>query len=246
MSKTKININQKFNRLTVVKRIDDHIIPCGQHYPKYLCQCVCGNFVEALGRNLRNGNTQSCGCLQKELLSEKQKRYNDYNLTGEYGIGYASNTNNIFYFDLEDYEKIKNYCWSEHHDGYIYTTDKNHNYLSMHRLIMNPDDEDIKIDHICTERKYDNRRSNLRLATHMDNMCNRKIATNNTSGVTGVYFNKSKNKWIADIIRNGKRMSKSFNDKIEAINYRRFLEDKLQKEYSYNNSQLIYKGVDLL
>ena len=242
MSKTKINIGQKFNRLTVIKRVDDHIIPCGQHYPKYLCQCVCGNFVEVLGRNLRNGNTQSCGCLQKELLSEKQKKYNNYNLTGEYGVGYASNTNNVFYFDLEDYDLIKDYCWSEHHDGYIYTTDNRHNYLSLHCLIMNPDNNDIKIDHICTENKFDNRKSNLRLATHMDNMCNRKTPINNTSGTKGVYYNSSKDRWIADITRNHNRISKTFTDKESAIQYRKLLEENLQKDYSYDNSQKIYKG----
>lgn len=251
MGKTKIQINQKFNRLTVIKRIDDYITPKGQHFTKYLCKCVCGNYVEVLGKNLRNGNTQSCGCLQKEIRSKKQKKYNTYDLSGEYGIGYTSNTNNPFYFNLEDYEKIKDYCWAEHHDGYIYTTDKNHNYISLHCFLINSNNNNnnsnnnnnnnIKTDHICTERKYDNRKSNLRLATHTDNMCNRKTPTNNTSGTKGVYYDKSSNKWIASITRNHKRISKTFFKKEDAIEYRKFLENKIQGEYSYNNSQKLYK-----
>lgn len=241
MSKTKIRINQEFNRLKVIKRIDDHITPKGQHYPKYLCQCTCGNYVEVLGRNLRNGNTQSCGCLQKEMQSKKQKKYNTYDLSGEYGIGYTSNTNKPFLFDLEDYNKIKNYCWAEHHDGYIYTTDKNHCYISLHCFLMNSSSSDIKIDHICAERKYDNRKSNLRFATHINNMCNRKTPTNNTSGTKGVYYDKSSNRWIASITRNHKRISKTFYTKEDAIEYRKFLENKIQGEYSYDNSQKLYK-----
>lgn len=229
--------------LTVVKRIDDHITPKKQHYTKYLCKCDCGNYAKVLGRNLSDGNTRSCGCLQRREQSNRQKKYNNYDLSGKFGIGYASNTNNPFYFDLEDFETIKDFCWAEHHDGYIYTTDSEHNYLSLHCLIMNPDKNDIKIDHICTENKFDNRRINLRVATHMDNMCNRKLANNNTSGTTGVYYDKSGDRWIANITRNHKRISKTFANKEDAIQYRKFLEEKLQKDYSYDNSQKRYKEV---
>lgn len=36
---------------------------------KQLCQCKCGNIKEVLTYNLKNGNTQSCGCLQRERTS---------------------------------------------------------------------------------------------------------------------------------------------------------------------------------
>lgn len=32
----------------------------------WLCKCDCGNVVSVRGYSLRSGNTQSCGCLQKE------------------------------------------------------------------------------------------------------------------------------------------------------------------------------------
>ena len=37
---------------------------------KYKCQCKCGNIVEVLTYNLKNGNTKSCGCYQKEQTSK--------------------------------------------------------------------------------------------------------------------------------------------------------------------------------
>ena len=38
------------------------------------------------------------------------RKENIYDLSGEFGIGYCTNTGSPFYFDLEDYNKIKNYC----------------------------------------------------------------------------------------------------------------------------------------
>lgn len=52
---------QTFGRLTVIESI-----PGG----KQRCLCSCGNMIEVLTYNLKNGNTQSCGCLQKEKTSE--------------------------------------------------------------------------------------------------------------------------------------------------------------------------------
>ncbi len=54
---------QKFNRLTVLKY--------NSITKKWLCQCDCGKRKEINGANLRNGLTQSCGCLQKEKTTSK-------------------------------------------------------------------------------------------------------------------------------------------------------------------------------
>lgn len=234
-------IGKKFGLLTIVKRVDDYITPKGLHMKKYLCQCECGNIKEFIYNNLKHNTVKSCGCYTKKLMSNAKRKYNSYDLSGEFGIGFTSNTNKPFYFDLEDYNKIKDYCWMEH-NGYVCSR-TNGKYVSIHQIIISTQNE---IDHLCTENKFDNRKSNLRIVTHMDNMCNRKISSNNTSGVSGVYYSKSKQKWIADITRNKKRITKSFNTKGEAVKYRKFLENTLQKEYSYDNSQKQYKEGCLL
>lgn len=38
------------------------------------CKCKCGNICEINGTLLRNGTTKSCGCLQKEILIENNKK----------------------------------------------------------------------------------------------------------------------------------------------------------------------------
>ena len=62
------------------------------------------------------------------------------------------------------------------------------------------------VDHINGNR-LDNRICNLRLATHSENQQNRKRAsrTNKSSGVLGVGWDGSKNRWRAEICVRGKR-----------------------------------------
>ena len=40
---------------------------------QWLCSCSCGGYVVVNGANLTNGNTKSCGCIQKERLLEMSK-----------------------------------------------------------------------------------------------------------------------------------------------------------------------------
>ena len=54
-------IGERFGRLTVLSYSGNS---------SYLCLCDCGNEVIVDTSNLKNGNTKSCGCLQKEKASE--------------------------------------------------------------------------------------------------------------------------------------------------------------------------------
>lgn len=54
------------------------------------------------------------------------------------------------------------------------------------------------VDHINCIRT-DNRLVNLRWSTHSQNNQNRKLSSRNTSGINGVGFNKSRNRWRAQI-----------------------------------------------
>lgn len=54
-------LGQHFNRLTPIE---------WEGNGKWKCECECGNIVSVITGNLLNGNTQSCGCLQKERTGE--------------------------------------------------------------------------------------------------------------------------------------------------------------------------------
>jgi len=70
----------------------------------------------------------------------------------------------------------------------------------VHRVIwfMTYGDWPETIDHENKD-KTDNRISNLRSVTQQENTKNCGMGTNNTSGFTGVYWNKNNKKWIANI-----------------------------------------------
>ena len=42
--------------------------------------------------------------------SKRKPKLNKYDLTNNYGIGYTSKGDE-FYFDMDDYERIKNFTW---------------------------------------------------------------------------------------------------------------------------------------
>ena len=64
-------------RLSVLRRVQNS--PAGS--ARYLCECECGNRKIVLGSNL-HGNTQSCGCLQKERVREAHLARRQRRLSG--------------------------------------------------------------------------------------------------------------------------------------------------------------------
>ena len=103
--------------------------------------------------------------------------------------------------DIE-YKWIKKYNWMLDSSGYAYTIIKGQ-HTPLHRIICNPDDGFI-VDHI-NRNPLDNRVDNLRQATTGQNMFNKKIYKNNTSGYKGVYL--SDRKWKVVLRCKGKKIS---------------------------------------
>ena len=231
--------NKRFGMLTVIKRANDYIYPDGkQHQAQWLCKCDCGKEVIVMSAALIRGHTKSCGCTRKEVVKEVHKKYNTYDLSGKYGIGYTFKGEE-FYFDLEDYEKIKDYCWYINQQGYVmaydYNVKENGSHILMHRLIMCSPDE-IEIDHI-NHNKHNNKKENLRIVNDSQNQMNKSKQKNNTSGVTGVRWHKKHQKWYAHIGVNRKQIHiGSFDTFEEAVAARKEAEERYFGEYSYNNS----------
>lgn len=226
-------IGEKFGRLLVLKKIK----ACKEtgFRTKYLCLCDCGNEIVTESYRLKSLHTISCGCYRSEMITERNKKINTYDLSGDYGIGYTFKGEE-FYFDLEDYDKIKNYCWRKDKGGYICTS-INKKCIYLHRLVFDLDENnDIFVDHRF-HNTCDNRKENLRKCTNKQNIYNSSIRKHNTSGVTGVYWSKSRQRWCAFIHINKKKIwlgaYKKFEDAVKA---RKEAEEKYFGEYSYDNS----------
>lgn len=233
---------QKFGKLTV-KSIGSPYISKTQKSKKirWVCDCDCGTKnILVIGSQLRSGRTKSCGCIIKEMLTQRNKskiQYNKYDLSGEYGVGWTNNTNKEFYFDLEDYDKIKDYTWLEEKEGYISTV-RDHKIIKFHRLIMNVSEFSVQVDHIHGNgTRNDNRKQNLRIVNNSKNQMNTCTRKDNSSSVKGVSYNKNEQKWRAYIQIDKNNMHLGWFDSFEdAVKARKDAEEKYQGEYSYDNS----------
>lgn len=225
------------SRLIIVNQVEDYIGKNNKHYAQWLCKCNCGNDKEivARGDQIKSGHIKSCGCLNNEIRTQhckNRKKTNDYVLNledenGKYGYGICFNTGSIFYFDMDDYNLIKDYCWCER----IYKN-KKYNSLVAHdknnRVIRLSDMIGCKYYDHKDRNPLNNRKYNLRKATNQENARNGSRRSNNTSGFTGVSWNKNVNKWFAHITINDRTKSLGyFIDKEDAIKVRL----KAEKEY---------------
>lgn len=215
-------VGKRFGNLTVVEEIRKVYKNNAIRY-FYKCQCDCGNTKTASRQNLQQG---------KVLMCDNCKFQNQYDLSSEqYGVGFSSN-GGIFYFDKDDFDKIKKYRWYTTDAGYIRTHIDEKHSIFMHSLIYGDKDK-MDIDHI-NRVKFDNRKENLREANRGENVINRDPISSNSSGVTGVYWNQNAQKWQATITKDGVNhylgIYIDFND---AVNARKMAEVYYFGEYSY-------------
>lgn len=141
--------------------------------------------------------------------------------------------------DDDDYEKLNCHKWyakSIRHSHIVYASrDIGSIHEMMHRVIMgNPDG--VSIDHI-NGNSIDNRKENLRICTHSQNLSNRsKMNTKNTSGYKGVGWSKNARKWSASITHNYKKIHLGyFFDIIDAAKARDVAALKYHGEFASLN-----------
>lgn len=116
--------------------------------------------------------------------------------------------------DEEDYDFLMQWNWTANYSKGKWYARKhlgNRKYVSMHKVLL---DSSIDVDHKDGDG-LNNQRHNLRVCTHIQNMQNSVIKSNNTSGYKGVHLRKKDGKWQARIVVNGKRMYLGAFDFIE-------------------------------
>jgi hypothetical protein len=124
--------------------------------------------------------------------------------------------------DDEDYDNVisrKWFAWKHPnppHSYYAHSYEPPRHVVKLHRMILGITDRKVCVDH-KNGNSLDNRKCNLRIATHGQNTKNAKLNKRSTSGHKGVTWHKPGNKWRAQIQNNGKKMHLGyFNTKEEA------------------------------
>lgn len=202
-----------FGRWTVIQKGVKH----------HLCRCSCGTEKLVNAYTLRRGLSASCGCAKREvafpgmkvLTAEVLRQLLDYEKdTGEF----------TWKSPLANRVRPGDKAGQRDGHGYRQITICNRAHLA-HRLAWlytYGEWPDGQIDHKNRDRS-DNRISNLRLASNTQNRANSGLGKNNKSGVKGVHWYPTYNKWVA-VIRVAKksRFLGYFEDKEAAAEaYRR-------------------------
>lgn len=179
-------------------------------------QCYCKTCKKAEGRNRYPQKLERMQQLGETFIEGRwiQKHWSD----GESGF-IQLKKNSIAIVDLFDVERLVTlgrWCYS---NGYALNRSKTvDGNRQMHRIIWKLRNGDIpagmEIDHVNLNR-LDNRIKNLRLATHSENLRNVGIWSHNTSGRKGVHWYKARNRWVAEIHVNKKRIFLGYFANIE-------------------------------
>ena len=132
---------QRFGRYTVVRRVEND----KRGKSQWLCKCDCGVYKVVGGQTLKNGTTQSCGCLHKDNLKEQKTTHGLYK-TRIYRI----------YYD------IKMRCYNPNNDRYnhyggrgITVCDEWQEFIPFYDWAMaNGYKDDLTIDRIDNDKGY--------------------------------------------------------------------------------------------
>lgn len=167
------------------------------------------------------------------------KKFNEYKVCGDYSIIYVKRKDKTIevVVDTDDLKKVILVgSWHAIEDktlqetGYYICNRYNNKSrgagcIKLHRFIMNCPNG-MCVDHI-NHNTLDNRKSNLRICTHFENQQNLR---SKKTELTGVYKSNKykKEKWVANITKDKNRITKYFNTKEEAINWRL---DKMKELY---------------
>ena len=220
--KTKIYVGYKIGKLEVLNLERED--PRGQ---AWLCKCECGNEVILNNYQLVIGGkrkpNKSCGCsiYAHNGLIMKNKRL--------YDIWYAmkrrcDDKNSGSY---ERYGAIgASYCdeWKAYENFYDWT-------------VKNGYEKGLTLDRIDTSKPYSP--DNCRWVDYYFQNQNKKIFHNNTTGYTGVSYDKKRDKYIASIQRNDLLLRLGVYDDIElAIEARK----EAERYFKENKTLIGYKG----
>lgn len=165
MRKSSIIVGETYHNLKVIERIGTR----PNKTPIWKCECtLCGSITSVSSEHLKDGSTNSCGCLRKKKMTILKKRTNKFVIEGDIVTGYDEQGKS-FIFDLEDLDRVKQYYWSVTSRGYVVNSKHN---MFLHRFILNAPDGYVvdHKNHITT----DERKCNIWVCTQSDNMYNQK------------------------------------------------------------------------
>jgi len=168
----------------------------------------------------------------KDNIQRTNKDFNDYIVKDGIATFNVYDQNNIkvgeFIVDAADIQKIKYKKWRQDSNEHIVTGNctATNPRRELSRFLLDVEDAASVVDHINGNTR-DNRRSNLRVCSQAENVCNKHFMSNNTSGFVGVMWDKQRKRWAPEIMLNQKRCHLGRYDIKENAIYARFVAEKI-------------------
>lgn len=166
----------------------------------------------------------SSACAAKNKVKNKYKK--NGNVTYIY-----DNKGRMLKIDTEDISKVNDVYWLVSTKGYGVTYSKG--VILLHHRIIGKPTNGLVVDH-KNGKKFDNRKSNLRIVKEFINSINSKKPIRSNTGILGIYYterwNKGKylyKKYKAEIQSNNVIKSKLFNTLEDAIKWRKDKEKEM-------------------
>lgn len=136
------------------------------------------------------------------------------------------------FISLESSLLVKNFKLYLRKDGYVaFKNNEEQKTYLLHRYLMGNPKGKVEVDHI-NRNKLDNRLENLRIVPLTINRINSDMMKNNTSGVIGVTWDKSRKKWKSSLNIDSKCYNLGRFDTLEeASQARREAEEKYHNQF---------------
>ena len=164
----------------------------------------------------------------------KHRKKNAFDITGEKGVMILYDGTEC-YFDKEDFDIISKHYWSINNSRHVMTKIKGKT-VSLPTYIYScygmPIEKGYMVDHKDRD-SLNNSKLNFRLCTVSQNGMNKRVQSNNTSGVTGVHYDNRINKYYSYIKINGKHIGLGYYKTLkEAADVRKEAELKYFGEFA--------------
>lgn len=180
---------------------------------QFLYQCSCSNLFKIDSRRIKAGNTLCKDCLssKRSEIIKKINKTHGMSKTRIYkcwaGMKYRCNDKSCMYYD--------------YYGGRGISYDKRwEDFINFYEDMKSTYADNLELDRIDVNKDYS--KDNCRWVSESMQGYNQSIRSTNTSGRTGVYFDKKSKLWRAEIMDNGVKLySKGYKNFEDACEFRR-------------------------